>query len=417
MYVTALYSVLAVFVLRSLGIGTEGVSLGGLSVYPYDVVFVILLAAYLMRLMHELTATRLELLWLLFGCLGLLSFVRGASIYGLALAGDVRPVLYAVVAFLYFSRAPTGREEMERVTVAWMASAAVLAVVALALWATGGYATLRTGVTPGLASRILHAEYAFHIMQGGLIAFYIWIAHAPWGRVWRHLVWLALPIVVLLQYRTVWVVFVVAVLFLILRRSGGRVRILSTLTVIALIGTVSVLAVFGRNLDTLARYLTISVDEAFSSNSTFAWRLEGWSEIFTRFFSFGLDAVIGVAAGELRTHSAEFWFLAHAHSEYVNTLLRSGIACLAILLWTYYALVRSLRTADPGTASGTDSFANLLYILVITQIVYALTYDMTPVQYVLLGVTAGYLCRPKMTHLERWYENEELVEAGYLRGR
>ena len=143
----------------------------------------------------------------------------------------------------------------------------------------------------------------------------------PLGRL-RYLAFLFLPVVVLLQHRTVWVALAVGLLILAVRRhSNARRRALGLLGATALVVLTLGLLLSGQN-DALTESLGRSTD-----THTFEWRYEGWIDLLEgRQAPEGLDILIGTPYG--LGYEREVLGIRQdlsPHNYYLETYLRHGL--------------------------------------------------------------------------------------------
>lgn len=146
----------------------------------------------------------------------------------------------------------------------------------------------------------------------------------------------------------------------------------------------------------MARSLGTSAVSAFETReTTVTWRFESWQALLTgdylsgpteyaigKPFGAGYDRYISV--GEVNISP---------HNFYVQTLLRAGALGLAALLYFYAVSVTRLRRFK-AFAQGKSLFARLMYVLLLTQLVYFLAYAPSYEQGVLLGIAASLVTAP-----------------------
>lgn len=372
---------------RALGFGDQIATVGGASVITLDPVFGLLAVAVAWRMAARGTVNMAEVLWLAFTAIVLISFLRGIGAHGFQMAGDTRSFFYFAVAALYGMTTNVSAPEINRIAKAWVVFAVLLSLLAVYNLATGSGMT--SGI--GLDQRILHAFYAFQIFQGCLISLYLWMVPGS-APAWRYAGVFMLPIIVLLQYRTVWVVMAIALL-LVLARDWRVSRRVPAAAAIAATGTMLfVLMLFAGLAEQRTTGLAHAVSETMGSDSTLTWRIEGWRNVLAEFFTPGMNLLVGPPAGAARAGDSVNFLYAHPHSQYLSTMFRTGLAGLAILLATYALLIRRLRRAG-GAAPGEMLPGRVLFLLMATQLVFYVPYDASYEQYILFGLAVACVVR------------------------
>lgn len=396
--VFALVLVLLVQDLRALGLGQLSVSLGAVNLTLLDLVYSLLLLAFIVRVTHRGNLNKFEFGWIVVGILGLIAFVRGLHVHGHLLAGDVRPTFYFTAAILYFMSVGSSRAFLNSIAKLWMINAVLLSLLAMFQMATVGIISAN-GAGEGLANRVLHATFAFQILQGALISLYLWITPGI-DRNWRYLVFFLLPIMFMMQYRTVWIAALFAILLIALVEIRLRGRVTTGLSIIGLFAVVVLVPFYADSNWQLSQGFGIAASEAFSANSTITWRIAGWQALFANLYSFDINTFIGPPAGTARALGGINFLYAHVHSQYLLFLLHMGLLSFAIFIATYYFAVRRLRRSSSPQQNEFMS-GRTLYVLLATQLVFYLTYNTGYEQYALLGIAISYLTRNHTAHFER----------------
>jgi hypothetical protein len=250
-------------------------------------------------------------------------------------------------------------------------------------------------------ARPLPSDHALLILQAAWMGLFMYES----GRLRKNflpLVFIFLPLVVVLQHRSVWVVLLISAI--LVARSLRRTRAIfmkATVTGAAVFAVVG-FAFFGG---TIFKALAESYEEATTTResgqgSTFLWRMEGWFGLLLgeQMDSVG-EVLVGNAFGtgwerEITTGSgAKAIVEASPHNYYVQTALRSGVIGVLLFVYVYYALIqRLLRRA------AVDPERNLVFrclaILLVCQLIYYIPYSADPVQAILLGVALGFTREP-----------------------
>jgi hypothetical protein len=294
---------------------------GNLSFEPTDIALVLVLVAYLLRrATGHADEMRLPKPLLFLLALLIIHTARGFEAYGLqATISSERRLIWFAGAAIYAASVPWTKR-LDNVFIA--ATCALLSVALYKFATTGVHSAGRATFVDGewLPLRPLNAAGALLLLQLLLV---IWFLPLSRRLVPRVLVGIGLPVLVLVQQRTVlaagmliapflWVAWLRRVDY-VSRESGyaivGGTLIVSPVIVWLLIQSQSLLS---------------SLESAVGSGSTLEWRVAGWQAML------GLmspsDWLMGTPAGEPqgRYVLGEFTSV-QAHNVYVELLFRFGI--------------------------------------------------------------------------------------------
>lgn len=158
---------------------------------------------------------------------------------------------------------------------------------------------------------------------------------ASWAVYRRHLRWIPvlcaafLPLVIVLQHRTVWAMLAGTLLASAYLDRGVFRYLLRISAVAAGIGLI-ILTVNGE----LRVRLTDQLRESATNSDTFEWRLESWKRSLAQDQSVATMLVgLPVGSGFLRIDTAEGTYTAFPpHDEFINEYLRVGILGTVLLL-------------------------------------------------------------------------------------
>jgi len=406
--------ILLVFLWEAFAMSLTKVSLGILNVYPQDAVFVILATVGIARLAMRNKFTYMHMLWLFLGLLMLASFARGVAIHGFEAAGvELREFFYFFAGALYFMTFPTSSQHLKRLSQAWLYAAGALFLLALFRLAAGG---LGLGIhQPWMEAghggfRVLNAAQTFFLFQAFLISLYLKFAPDS-SRVWRSFSGVLLPVVVLLQHRTVWVVALITTMVAAFQQGKIRRRVAYILTGAVVAGAIFGLVAFGENMSKVPDALNASVDEAINkSDSTFMWRVEGWSGLLAERSTFGYsDYLFGKPFGS--GYVRKVWNIERTetpHNYYIQTFLRLGVFGLIALLCTYAILISRLAQSGSRKVGGYFS-GRLVYILLITQLIFFIAYSPSYEQGIILGLAMALSMKRDEGGVENQHEQARAV--------
>jgi hypothetical protein len=338
----------------------------------------LLIASFINLALIKSHVTRTEFLLLGMGGLLIISLVRGFTQFG------VEPAVRYFRNYLYFYSTTLAIIFLYRATINlksfllwWNITAWVLislTVARLGLVAFGTYQNYYWVAAGGLMSRVITAAPTLVLLQASIL---IWIISR--NRVFsssKLLFFLALPIIIILQHRTIWIImfFVFLLIFLMERRLSGFAlfAIMST----ALLFTITLLLFWDNSL-------LGSVAGSAQNANTFNWRIEGWRQLLLpeRFKSF-IDYAIGQPFGTGYTrflfgsrYATEF----SPHNFYIQTFLNIGGVGLTILIAVY------ARTLGRLLANRQDRVKLAFALVLISQLLFFITYSPNIEQGLLLG--------------------------------
>ena len=187
----------------------------------------------------------------------------------------------------------------------------------------------------------------------------------------------AICTLIVVEQRTVWAVLAVA--FLIwaaasLRRHGtSRHRRLAA-TGVAVLSTAAVALIAGV---ATGNVLDQSLTEITAKNSTFQWRLTGWTDLLSADHSVaGLVLGSRFGTGYRRIINGQV-ILANPHSFYVGTVLRLGLIGLVALAFLYWNGWKYRHQAAAALGISPLTVALLLIALVVFSFTYQPSFVMT----------------------------------------
>ncbi len=335
----------------ALDIGTEGLH-AGITIYPFDISCLTLSAACVVVLLRARSLPR-DFCWpaLILLVLGFLNFGRGVLLFGVKAPGnDSRDLIYLVlpaVAFAFLGRA-TGMN-VEKLVSCLSVFALVLAVVAAARWA-GVLAMSADDYQEEFRDvvRVLPSDYAIFIGQAliGIVGIQLIRGFRTTGLI---LSGIFLGLVFALQHRSVWTATLAGLAWLALRtpRLGRREWLKLSSLVLLLVSALTLTGLIASGpLDKVLQLFDSNVKEISRDDSTWAWRLAGYSEATERAFSNGpLEATVGPPSGRDISNTASFASI-HIHDRFVAVLAYYGVVGLvALIAWLFSTAARVQKLA------------------------------------------------------------------------
>jgi O-Antigen ligase len=344
---------------------------GGVQVQIHDIVFALLLAAGILRLLRAQRLATLERWLLLLGIMLLVSLFRGAMAFGLQHSvSEFRLYTPFISTAVYFASFRPSSIRNDRIGKIWLVATIPMLILVCLRWVQN-LAGVNLGVPAeqfggDAAFRVINGPYAFFVSTAVMLTVPFWQLRDERARKLTRVGALLLLFVVLLNRRTVWITLLAGVATVMLRgRRLSRRAVL--MLIVAAIVTVGAFLAFPR-----VGSETEPVTNPFTT-STLDWRFQGWSELVDSWSKDPVDWIVGQPFGSGFARTIEGSDVeAEPHNLYITTLLRTGVVGALALIVLYAGLLRALwRT--PGGGSGLLS-PNVFPALLVTQLVWFLTW-------------------------------------------
>lgn len=358
--------------------------LGGRNVYPPDVVAVGFLLVGVFGLLGR-NRIRSKGFVILTGFLVLLlfGFIEGVLAFGLRDATNAaRTYLYFVSAVVFFAQVKDPVTNWRRIENLWFLFGLFLVIVVLIRWSLGsiGIVWNRDWESPGGGYlRVVSAASAFLLLQFVLIALH----RDSLSKSIKFLSYVAIPILLFLQHRTVWVVGLLTFLLALTMERKSKGKLVQTGLIAAIVGGILFTFFFGNELAS-------SLQRSAESTSTLEWRIEGWQALVdpTRFHGVagillgnpigmgyarylpGIDAPVSVAP----------------HNYYIQLFSDLGLTGLLLFLSLYVLLFSSYRIRQPWKSW----YPTVLPYLLFAQLVFNVTYGPSVYQGAILGMAISF---------------------------
>jgi hypothetical protein len=366
------------------------VMVGHFHVYAGDIIAVALAMATLIRWQQRGDGLRRTRPLVVLLVILLLSMARGVAAFGPQPSMvAARPILEMLTAAIFFSTVRVTPQLVRTVRNWLLLASAVLVLVAVNFWFQHGF-----GTYAATGARALDALQALIVLETTVII----VVFPPFrGPVLRWVIPLVgFVVVVLSVVRTVWAAGLVAAAVLVVARpkSRGSTSIAGRrlLVVAAVLAVVLIVAVGppGVTSSLTAGYQQTST--AQNSNSTFSWRLQGWSKLINRQRAGPVaDLVIGSPSGTGNESSNVDVFLPASHSQYVWTLTMTGIIGLALLVWVYVQALRKSRRRLRSLSAFVGQAALLFTALLALQLTFFVGYSSGSLVGLMLGLACGFI--------------------------
>ena len=378
----AIMLILALFGIDNLlPTGLPIAQLGRFNINPLDVFSVLMVETAVIRLLLLKSKPGRNYIFpilMLGGLLGV-SLVRGIYLFGLESAiNNFRDYLF-FFSSIFITITLRYKEKSLLQFIYWW-GIITWALFCLALWRWGmvalGLAQNPDWIAPGgMMTRVLSATQAFYLLQTLVLS---WVFRQQKGvlPLQRLMPYAIIPAIILLQQRTVWVIFLFLLLCIFLLVRKMRPVFLFSLLAVALLGTIFILVLWENPLlDSLAG--------SAMNLENFKWRVAGWIELLSPDrFQNGLDYAIGQPFGtgyKRYLFGSKYAIFYTPHNFYVETFLNIGGFGLFILLLIYFRALKSLLI------NRQDRLKLAFVLILISQMLFFMTYGPSYEQGIMLG--------------------------------
>ena len=197
--------------------------------------------------------------------------------------------------------------------------------------------------------------------------------------------------VLLLQHRSVWIVFVLGTAFMVVeyRKQMSRGVIMGAGVAMVVVGLT---ALTYLNVSELSDSAT-EADAA--SDTTWEWRVSGWGDLLDHGPEGVLEWGIGVpyGAGWNRSVSAGFDVDVPPHNFYLEIVLRIGVLGIGFILVAGIESARRLRAHELDVDDGYFN-AVTMQVILLSQALYSIPYNLGMEQGLLLGLAIAIWADP-----------------------
>jgi len=392
----------------------------GIYLYPGDLVFMLVALVAFSRLLFAKDVPGRFPAWLIFGAVIALSFVLGLREFGKAAGTDFRNYFYVWACALYFLTFRLDEVRVTQIIKIWFVFTGLLIGLACLRWAAElmgmPIASSWRGTGASAEFRVLPSNAALFFTNSLLILTYILTTRAA-----KRWVWISVPILIaailILQHRSVWIAAAAGLLALYVV-FPGKVRMkMAQYTVAAsfLLGAPTVVLVAYGKLDTLMNTVSTSAASATDlERGTAGGRIYGWHQLLLQMQP--RDYIIGkpFGSGYERYEFPNVRWKAtwDPHNFYIQTLLRSGVIGLGLLLAIYFGTLRRLL-ADKDVSGRLYLPPRLMFVLLVAQLAYMAAYRMPYEQAIWVGLAISIVA--SMNRLARETSRKKMSDA--IRGR
>lgn len=373
--------VVLVGVVDCLQVWTSGITLG-IFLYPNDIACAFLLGAAAVVTIRNGGISR-EFCWGALMLLGLtvLDFIRGTLEFGVKPAGNqARNIAYLLVPIVAFTSMQAGKRlRPAHIVVLLSGLSWVFIAIAILRW----MAVLPTPeeIVDSDAIRdvirVVPADGAMIIGQALIAVLGIQLIR---GVRTAGVLTASCFVSVLfaLQHRSVWMATSAGIAWLIIRSwhySGPQWKRLAAIALVGLTAASAFLIATGQSAK-IVSLAKSNIDETRRDDSTWEWRVGGFSEAIERSFSSGvIAAAFGPPAGRDSDDTADEASV-HIHNRYIYILAYYGVTGLAIFgiwIWRFGARLRRFRHISMDQSRSLVEPA-VLEAMLISELTYFIAY-------------------------------------------
>jgi hypothetical protein len=365
------------------------IMVGPLHIYPEDILTAALLVATLLRWLRRGNGLRPPQPLIVLLAIVLLGMARGAAAFGVQTSVVLgREMLAMCTVAVFFGTVRVTPKLILTVRNWLLVASAVFLIVAVRFWILHGLDTYAITGT-----RALNSLQALIVLETTIFVMLFPPFRSPVFRFITPLV--GIVIVLLSIQRTVWAAGVVAIAILVVagkKSRGTTSRAARRLVMVAAVFAVVLLVAAGPSGVTSS--LTVGIQQTSTSqNSTFSWRLQGWSVLISRQIDGPtVDFVLGSPTGTgYERIIGGNTVTVGPHSEYVSALDLTGLVGIALLVWLYAAAfrrcVRRLRSPSPFVGQSALLFIALLAL----QLTFFIAYSEGVLVGIMLGLAWGFV--------------------------
>jgi len=392
----AVTAIAAFWDLQNLGTADSQATLQiGVSLYPPDIACIVLCASCVV-VYRQTRALPRDICWPALLLLGLcfLNLVRGTLAFGIKPAGNLsrNAIAFVLPVVAISALGAAVRMTAERIVNLLSITALAFGAVAVARW-SGVLPMPEVLVDPDdfrAVVRVLPSDAAIIIGQAliGILGVQLIRGFRPLG---LFIAGFFAALVFALQHRSVWVATTAGLVWLafrsprVVRREWLK---FSSLVLFLTAALVLYPLVASKSFERGVNLVRANLAEAEQRDSTWTWRVDGYSEATQRLFSSGLsDTVIGPPIGADLRDEASYASIT-IHDRYISVLVYYGVSGLVfLLLWLALNVARIHMLG--GRADHSERAARvtkvILEALLVSVLVYMVPYNGEELEGLLMG--------------------------------
>jgi len=388
--------------------GTPSAIIAGYNIYIMDLVSVCFLIVSAVRYFSNgsphLKGSHLWRLLLLFSALALLSFIRGAPIFGKTAVVNFRPDFYAFSAIAYFSSFMYGKKQVRRLLIGFLFITSIMAVIGVVkFFDLFTIPTLFQSEVSDIqytsVHRTLNSEQAMAMGTSFfLLLVLILVTHHKRKPTVVGLASFMFLFLVVAAVRSVWLATAAGIITLLLvLRSNWWVPALRFLTGALLISFLIWATDFQSAWRPASELVYEGAIDPFTNpNSTASWRVAGWIATFSNMSwdRFLIGSPYGTPKWRFILGQDVNYSL---HNYFLQILFSVGIAGLLPFLLLQWRLIQGLRRQVRIVAEPWFSILSLsLLVTLVGCLVYFLAYDGSYVYDATAGIAISVLSRQRL---------------------
>ncbi len=378
-----------------------GIEVDNLMLRLTDAIAVMAVAAALLRFFAIRQIDVSVRWWLLVSICWGVAALYGSTIYGLATALNFyRQHFYLSAIALYLMTFHLSAADIRRAAIIWVGAATIIMVYSLlaridpTLVSEFVLETSNFGIYNAYASeRVIVAGAAMVMCQAALICLGGWAAMK--GALFMRLLTIALIIMMFLQYhRTTWLAFIAGAIAMAQTNLRYFARLAPVGALVVCIVAILWLTGLAAGQDFLTPAVTQAISEPLDARqSTAIWRIEGWRILVGEAIAQGPFRILfggGFGVGyERQIGNASIIF--SPHNMYVEIFLNSGLIGLLPMLAFFASLLRRSFALQRAGASTDGLDPSVAVALIVSILVYCVSYSLGHDQAVLIGLLTAAL--------------------------
>lgn len=378
----------------------------GIWIYLPDFLILLLLPGFCYRLLALRKFDSIPLAWWILGLVQMTSFAWGLASYGTGAGVDFRPHFYVWLGAAYLATFDYDEAWARRFLKYFLIIGVGVCAIAYYRWIMGEldyelHRELMSFDATGVGfQRVVAAGPMFITACAMLAAAYLAMMNRS-----RPLLWVLVPLfgitILAMQHRSVWMAAFAGTIALVWALGRIRSGVGSKFLSMALLGGVLLVVIvasgkFGGAVESVQEQ---AMRATSTTSGTFVGRVAGWQSLLSTWagsrspatyligkpFGSGYERYEGSALGGKKVGYMP-------HNYYVHLLYRGGLISLFAYLWM---IGQGLKVLISNIQNKRDSFAPLLFAMLVAQLVYYIPYAIDYAQMILIGLVLGAISRER----------------------
>lgn len=376
-------------------------NVGSINFYPNDAVIILLLLAFIFRLLlrkiKNLFPFQRNLIIVFVGLVGI-STLLGILQYGQGSPNEARRYLIVIAPLLYFVSFTYTRKELvnlAKIVIAGGILISIIGLIRLLFWQGQllntstylAYQGVRT--TIGISTDAIIIVIAWLILMVAKLHGFL-----KKSVITNFLLLFFLLMLVILQERTLWVIIGIYLVYFLLQHNLKFLWYapVAILIIVLLGGILYIYDLF--HVRQLLLAITIAFTTIIAPHGTLAGRFSGWTDLLTNLPL--LNYFIGLPFGAGYTH-LQFGILVefNPHNFYVIHILRIGIVgLLAYVLSHIFILTKAYKVKRVSRDRFSATVAEIIALGIFANLLVSITYSLGPLGGLIWGLGVAVIYSP-----------------------